>query len=206
MKSKIRFLVVAAILGGCHGDELAAQRTRIAELEGQLAAVQMKFNEADRLWQEEIKKKVRYKFDRMETFSKRAQGRVVIREQWQKDNLAKLDDAVRRNVYPEYEADRIINSIFRNIQRLGGFYVETFKYSPTDDSNLIEDPVRDIQVMKSLMWEGAKRSAHPDETFAEGLAYQFGDEEGAVINKIDFVALRKAPLPESTLPEWLKKK
>ena len=144
---------------------------------------------------------VRYHMNQAEKYRNLAASRVSATPK-ARDDLDKLVAALSKHgLYPD-DGARVADSLMQRVQRLSAFYTEAMKYRPVDDSNRVAEPLRALQVMKALLHEIAGFTPDPQKAYADGLAYQFGDEEASYLLRIDLQKVQEEPAPQ--IPAWLK--
>lgn len=187
-------LLLSLLLIGCT-DKAALQQkdTQIAALQSQLAELSKRVKSDDDL--------VRYHIKQAELYETLA-GRRVSDTPKARTDLQKLIAALSKHgLYPD-DGARIADSLMQRVQRLSTFYKEMFHYEPVDDQNRVTEPLRALQTMKSFVESAAKLQPTNPNLMAEGLGYQFGDEETSYLLRIDLVDLEKQPAAQ--VPDWLK--
>lgn len=187
-------LLLSLLLIGCTDKAVLQQKdTQIATLQAQVADLSKRVKSDDEL--------VRYHLKHAELYESLVARRVSDTPKARID-LQKLISALSKHgLYPD-DGPRIADSLMQRVQRLSTFYKEIFHYEPVDEQNRVTEPLRALQAMKSFVEAAAKLQPTNPNLMADGLGYQFGDEETSYLLRIDLVDLQKQPAPQ--VPDWLK--
>jgi len=181
--TKTRTLVTSGllILTACDKEALKQKDAQINQIQSELT--QCKAEQA-----QTIKRHT----DKAEVYKQLASSRVSPTAQEDLQRLIKALSA--HTVYPD-DAPRIADSLMQHIQRLGntGIYPDMFKYKPLDENLKVLEPLRAVNMFKSLFEGLVVAGKLPQTDLATTLAWQFGDEEAAYVLKTDLVAAQRVP-------------